>query len=308
MIARWLLTIGLIVVIGGNASAQSKPRLAINVGVRDANLDLLCSSRQAQPFYDALNDAEYLLDSLPGLLADERYTMLSRRLEDWEDDYFDAPVGKDCMPSSTNFRALGLLISHRTVEHFVGNVPDIEPERILPLMQEMAALDVPLINAGFFRADELVLNQPFIEMPACTVAQARSYYATIDGYAEQFDRLDWVYDRASLTRWYREYQAWVAEHWSPFYQQPCGWVNILMYVSETDAYGEAFFRMWGSGDQAPVPGRGLQAMKVFRGADGRTLRLADDDAPAEAPQAPQAPWVPVDRVIQAVVDAYLNRE
>ena len=124
-------------------------------------------------------------------------------------------------------------------------------------------------------------------------------------YPTQLQRLGLVYDVNSLRRWLGQYRVWVMEHWSPFYEQPCGWVLMMMHTSEIDAYTTAYLRGALEQDEDPFSGRGLIAMRFFRDADASAIRSAGSNG---ASDSPNRQTVPVDQQIQALVDAYLNRE
>lgn len=303
---RLLLLVVLITALGRGASAQIEERLAINRGVPAANMDDLCNGRAAAVFYEVLDDALFILPSIPDLMEKRKYSTLGDVIDKLNSAYFNpTPAVRDCLPGAANFRGIAVIIAARMVRHAVPAAKVTAAERRLPIMEDMARLDEPLLGTSDVPYDELVLNQAYIQMPRCSVTRAREFYDTVEGYTNQIDRQGLVFDLSSMKRWLTEYEAWVAEHWAPFYREPCGWVLMLLHAAEFDAYTTAALRGVLEDAVDPREGQGLRAMQVFRYTDVGILRSADEEPGGETEAAPDPA---VDREIQGVVDAYLNRE
>lgn len=322
MISRLLLTALFFALIAGSASAQIEDRLAINVGLPDEQYVMLCDSDEARTFYDGLDDAQGLLDSIPDIGGAGSETMWLNSFYRWMHEQFVAVgAGPYCLPQFTNLMALMQLMMYRVGEQYIGNAGEVEAERLLPLMHEMARLDLPRLNAGPVPPNELVLNQPFMQIPYCNVEQARAFYDTVDGYSEQFERLELVDDVRSLSRWVASFQKWVATDWSPFYEHPCGAVLLLVYIGEAMAYaagvslGALPMNIYDISDA-------MIAVRHFRAVDQSIIELAADydlmetaDGTSEQPHILEAAAdlyatfrAPDVQIVQALVDAYLNRD
>lgn len=322
MVARSYLIVFLVAFIGGGTAAQIEDQLVINVGVMSRALEeSLCDSQQARRFYEALDDGQDLLDSIPDIRGTDSLQLWLNSHHRWQEDFDQsASEGLLCMPSALYISALDWLIHHQLIEQFIGDAGDIEAKRLLPLMHEMAQLDLPLLNAGPVEPYALVLNQPFIQIPNCTVAQAQTYYYTGIAYSEQVERLVLVNDVTSLGRWIALYQAWIAAHWAPFYQQPCGWILNSLYLAERHAYRDAF-RRGIQGVESSDRNLGLVFFSLYWSMDRPILQMAAEhtstetaDAVAGQPRFPEAAAdlyatfrAPDVAIIQALVDAYLNR-
>ena len=310
-----------ITVIVGSAAAQIEDRLAINVGVPSATATPLCNSQGARLFYDALDDAQDLLDSIPDLSGRETEIMWTRSYDRWGAEYFDpVPADLNCLPALVNLVAVDWLITERSIEHYVGDLGKVEAERLVPLMHQMARLDLPTLNAGPTEPHELVLNQPYLQMPNCSIAQAQAFYETINSYTEQTERLELVNDRTSLRRWMAGFERWIAEHWSPFYEQPCGWVLFMTvygaYAAYSDGYNLAVQR-----EDSSLRVMSHVLLHTYWDVDAAILELAEDyalteteDTPVEQPSVLEAAVdlytgfrAPDVAIIQILVDAYLNR-
>lgn len=322
MNAGMICGILLIAISVGSASAQIEDRLAINVGVPSATATRFCNNSGARLFYNALDDAQPLIDSIADLQGSATETIWRRNYERWEDKYFDpVPPDLNCLPALVNLIVVDWLITERYIERYIDDFGEVQAERLLPLIHQMARLDLPALNAGTAEPEALVLNQPYLQMPHCSIQQAQTFYDTIEGYVEQVERLDLVNDRQSFRRWADAFQSWLDSHWSPYHEQPCGWTLFMIIFGAYAGYTDGFNLAEGREDSSQRSIFGV-ILYTYWDVDAAILELAQAydltaaaDAPAEQPHVLnaaanlyttfRAPDVPI---IQALVDAYLNRE
>ena len=94
----------------------------------------------------------------------------------------------------------------------------------------------------------LLVNDSLEDSILCTGEQAAAFYATLDGFFEQFGELADVNNIDSLLSWHREYQLWWFWNWDSLETDACFGVLFNIYMLERSKGYAAIERIIDSDD------------------------------------------------------------
>ncbi len=203
----------------------------------------LCTRQEALEFYASFDGIEPVIDSVVEIEDEQSLLDWISRYEDWQEsgDQSD-PDRIPCYGVVIRWLELDRDVKYLVLLYLTEGEAAFQEHASLIRARAIAGEDPAAIAAGELPDVEWQLNRAYMELELCTIKQAIAYYETLDAYVYETRKAAEIKDSESLKEWVGQFEAWRLEAWSPFLDQPCGVLEIVINTYKTMTYSIALIR------------------------------------------------------------------
>ena len=193
----------------------------------------LCTIKQAEAFYQTLDDFEQLLDRVSDLEDEQAIVEWAFELSYWYQE-----TEADCYGGIVETTRLEHDGYERLLDHWSG-LEELSEQDALTRAREMAAADLEAIASDEILERDLALNRAYTERRLCNAAQTIAFYETLEDYKDTTLSADAIHSLSTLREWTAAFRAWRSEAWGQFMAEPCGATSFFITFYGSFAYSVA---------------------------------------------------------------------
>lgn len=236
-----IMTLAALAAATAAQDGREAPALGINFMI---DAPVLCTREQATAVYETLEDFQRQINDLELVNDLDELADWFAVHNAWVEAHWAWAADDSCDGVDYLLRALHAQVRYRIMERMLAKQTGISLDQLfvdpradaMDVAHEMAEIDLQAMEESTEADVALKLNGAVADVPRCSAERALQFYATIDGFEENVEKLLEVDSWQDWNSWAFNFHLWRIDAWGDFYEQPCGVTLMHTYNIEAQTY------------------------------------------------------------------------